>query len=216
MLWPTETIGRDGPYNTFYNGSEETSLENYNMTPVFVPWKYPSARVIAHTKSQGVAWLDGEKLEMLTDRYVYVADDPAAPLHPPANKGNKAMVYLTCIVDHYDDLRDVSLFMHAHRFSGHNNVFLDEDAAKMFNHLNPERIMRDGYMNQRCQSGPGCPAWVHPAQGEKGSNGLDPVIAKVWGQLFPGERTPEVLAQTCCAQFAVTRERIRETPLSKY
>lgn len=44
---------------------------------------------------------------------VYVADDPSAPFHPPMNKGREAIAYLTCLIDHYDELPEIMVFLHA-------------------------------------------------------------------------------------------------------
>ena len=58
-------------------------------------------------------WLEKEIPDQPTA--IYVVDDPYAPLHPPKNKGHEVMVYLTYIIDHYDELADVTMFMHAHQ-----------------------------------------------------------------------------------------------------
>ena len=58
-------------------------------------------------------WLQKEIPDQPTA--IYVVDDPSAPLHPPKNKGHEVMVYLTYIIDHYDELADVTMFMHAHQ-----------------------------------------------------------------------------------------------------
>lgn len=49
------------------------------------------------------------------DALDYVVDDPQANLTTPKNKGNEAVAYLTYIIDHYETLPDVSIFVHAHR-----------------------------------------------------------------------------------------------------
>ena len=36
--------------------------------------------------------------------YLYVTDNPSAPLTVPKNKGREAMVYLTHIINHYSNL----------------------------------------------------------------------------------------------------------------
>lgn len=41
-------------------------------------------------------------------------------------------------------------------------------------------------------------------------------MADAWAVLFPGEEVPEVMAAPCCAQFAVSRDRIRSIPLHRY
>lgn len=42
------------------------------------------------------------------------------------------------------------------------------------------------------------------------------MLAKSWSDLFPLDPIPDVLAQPCCAQFAVSRDRIQSIPLARY
>jgi Protein of unknown function (DUF3431) len=93
---------------------------------------------------------------------IYVAEDPSARLQPPKNKGNEVMIYLTYIIDHYDELCDITVFMHSHQFSWHNNPVLNFNAYEMLTRLNHDRVSREGYMNLRCDWFPGCPDWIHP------------------------------------------------------
>lgn len=148
---------------------------------------------------------------------IYTVDDPHAKLHPPKNKGHEVMVYLSYIIDFYDQLADVNIFMHSHRRAWHNNELMDRDAAQMVRHLSPERVAREGYMNLRCHWDPGCPAWLHPGNTIEDENKQEEVLlAECWTQIFPYEPVPTVLSQPCCAQFAVSGDRIRELPKHRY
>ncbi|KAL5115945.1 hypothetical protein ACEQ8H_006167 [Pleosporales sp. CAS-2024a] len=176
---------------------------------------YTSLLVVAKTKDEKIDWMHS----LLPDqpKAVYVADDPKAPLHPPANKGHEVMVYLTWIIDNYDNLPDVTMFMHAHQFTWHNDELLGNDAARMVQRLSRQRVWREGYVNMRCSWRPGCPDWMHPGETEK--NDFKPeeiLLAKSWTELFPLDEVPSVLAQPCCAQFALSRERIHAKPLAQY
>lgn len=42
------------------------------------------------------------------------------------------------------------------------------------------------------------------------------MVAQAWGEIFPYEPVPDTLAQPCCAQFAISRERIVSLPKSRY
>lgn len=42
------------------------------------------------------------------------------------------------------------------------------------------------------------------------------MLARAWGELFPDQEIPSVLAQPCCAQFAVSRDRIRSIPRARF
>lgn len=183
---------------------------------------YTRTLVMARTSGENVDWIDEELGDMLKPRglletAIYVVDDHSAPLHPPKNKGHEVMVYLSYIIDHYDTLPDISIFMHYHRYAWHNNDMMDNDAAYMVRHLSPERVTREGYMNLRCMWDPGCPAWLHPGATVRNVNKQEEeLVAAAWSELFPQDMIPTVLAQPCCAQFAVSRARIRALPQERY
>ncbi|PGH30181.1 hypothetical protein GX50_07046 [[Emmonsia] crescens] len=153
----------------------------------------------------------------------------------PANKGHEAMVYLTYIIDTYPTLPDIAIFMHSHATTWHNNDFLSSSSALTVQRLRSAKVLRDGYMNLRCHHSPGCPDHIHPVtptnpgsttgQGdsdetESQDDALNipesAVMGHAWTQLFPTTPIPRVLSQPCCAQFAVTRARIRSVPRERY
>ncbi|EGE83476.2 hypothetical protein BDDG_06420 [Blastomyces dermatitidis ATCC 18188] len=176
---------------------------------------YSRALIIPRLQKEDVSWISSQVQHV--QQFVYVVDDPSATLHPPANKGNEAMVYLTYLIDHYDNLPDIMIFMHSHGNSWHNEEPLDFKAAELINRLSSERVMRDGYMNLRCNWAPGCPDWIHPEKEEADpSKPEEAILAKAWSELFPFAEVPTVLSQACCAQFAVSRERARAIPRSRY
>ncbi|KAI1627417.1 hypothetical protein EDD37DRAFT_261070 [Exophiala viscosa] len=173
--------------------------------------------VMARTKEENVTWLDEVDLGPEINRMIYVADDPTAPLHPPKNKAHEVMIYLTYIIDFYDELPDISIFMHSHRFAWHNDDLLNWDASEMIKRLSGERVQRQGYMNMRCHWIPGCPEWIHPGRVEPDHEKLEQsLMADAWAELFPLKPIPDVLAQPCCSQFALSRNKIRELPRETY
>ncbi|KAJ6009843.1 hypothetical protein N7522_004859 [Penicillium canescens] len=199
-----------------------TSNDLYAPPPNFIPgtpkppgYKYTKTMVVARTKEEDTSWIAEELPDW--QRAIYVADDPSAPLHPPKNKGHEVMIYLTYIVDHYDRLPDVAVFMHSHQVAWHNDNLFGGDAAELLRRLNLNRVIREGYMNTRCGYGPGCPAWMHPGAIEEDESKQEEImLARAWGELFPDEAIPNVLAQPCCAQFALSRDRIRSIPHARY
>lgn len=100
-----------------------------------------NALVVVSLKSEDTSWLGG----LLKDweRYIYVADGEAlkegAKLRIPMNKGREGMVYLrywdidgcmesrrtdlvrSFIIDNYDNLPNVTLFLHSARYQWHND-----------------------------------------------------------------------------------------------
>src|SRR2546423_654635 len=158
-------LGETGPYRPEQTASK--NLGGWDPMPSFRPGTpkspgsdYTRTLVMPRMSDENVDWVYEELPDI--GKAIYVADDAGAPLHPPKNKGHEVMIYLTYILDHYDNLPDVSIFMHAHRYSWHNNDLQYHDAAEMIKMLSSERVQRLGYMNMRCQWHPGCPEWMHP------------------------------------------------------
>ncbi|KAF1841761.1 uncharacterized protein K460DRAFT_369766 [Cucurbitaria berberidis CBS 394.84] len=206
----------DGPH------AKDPDYANWNPKPNFrkgspMPpgHNYTSTLVIAKTKDEDIGWIE-EKMPYQA-KAVYVADDPTAPLHPPKNKGHEVMIYLSWIIDNYDNLPDVAMFMHAHQLTWHNDDLLSNDAHLLVTRLSRQRVWREGFVNMRCSWYPGCPDWMHPGETEKNDFKQEEVlIAKSWSELFPLDGVPSVLAQPCCAQFALSRQRIQAKPYAQY
>lgn len=188
----------------------------WSSKPLFLPGtpkppgsNYTRALVIASTTAEDVSWITTSSLSLTP--FVYIVDSPTSLLRNPKNKGHEVMVYLTYIIDHYATLPDVTLFMHAHQHSWHNNELLNHDAVEMIRRLSSEHVLRSGFVNLRCHWEPGCPDWMHPGVTVDDVNKQEETLmVQAWAELFPGEVVPLLLAQPCCAQFAVSRERIRE------
>jgi len=158
---PTETSTAEEEFNienSIGPAEEQVHYQHINMGAVakvsFQPGNlkgagdsYTKAIVIPKTIEEDVSWIEAnfggdENIR----KAIYIVDDPTAELHPPKNKGNEVMVYLSYIIDHYNNLSDVNIFMHSHRFAWHNDDLLDNDAVQMIARLSAERIQREGYM----------------------------------------------------------------------
>lgn len=207
-----------GAFNLTSHGSKSL----YAPQPNFVPGipkppgsTYTKMLVVPRTKKEDTSWIATELPDWGTA--IYVADDPKAPLHPPKNKGHEVMIYLSFIIDFYENLPDVAVFMHSHQNAWHNEELFGGDAAEILRRLSMERVIREGYMNTRCAFGPGCPAWMHPGAVEEDETKQEEVmLARAWGELFPDQPVPSVLSQPCCAQFALSRDRIRTIPRARF
>lgn len=184
-------------------------------TPKPLGSEYSRILVIAKVKEENTGWIDEELPGV--EKAIYVADDPSAAFHPPKNKGHEVMVYLTYLIDHYEEVPDVMIFMHAHRWTWHNNDLMNHDAVEMVRRLSSERVMREGYMNMRCQWQPGCPNWIHPGKIDQDVNKQEEIlVAESWSELFPREPIPQVLAAPCCGQFSLSRERVHSIPKTTF
>lgn len=205
-----------------FNHSSYDEKTLYAPQPNFIPGipkplgsEYTKMLVVPRTKKEDVSWIEKELPGWQTA--IYVADDSRAPLHPPKNKGHEVMIYLSYCIDFYDELPDVAVFIHSHQEAWHNEEIFNGDTAEILRRLSLDRVIREGYMNTRCTHGPGCPDWMHPgAVVEDESKQEEVMLARAWGELFPDEPVPSVLAQPCCAQFAVSGDRIRTIPRSRF
>ena len=76
-------------------------------------------------------------------------------------------------------------------------------------------------MNLRCHLDPGCPRWLRLDVPESDWD-LDKhreekyFTTQLWKDLYPDTPFPSAVSQPCCAQFAVSGEQIRRTPLEEY
>jgi hypothetical protein len=175
--------------------------------------------VIPKTEKEDISWMAAEIPD--APLVVYEVDKPNPEHKIPKNKGREAMVYLSYIIDHYDDLPDTVMFMHAHRHAWHNNQLMGLDAAEMVKRINHERIARMGYMNVRCHHDPGCPDWIHmdrPGGDFDFFHKPEEIYWRrnIWEEIHPGAPIPPSISGICCAQFAVSRQRIREVPIQRF
>ena len=179
---------------------------------------YTKTLVMGRLKSEDISWI--WELEGF-NRSVYTVDDEESMLKVPKNKGHEAMVYLTYIIDNYDSLPDTVLFFHPHRYTWHNNILLEQDSKKTIERLSDAHVAREGYFNARCHLDPGCPDWLHPdrppAEWDLVHKNEERFFTpRVWRELHPHAPVPHAISQPCCAQFAVSRERIRSHPRAEY
>ena len=206
--------------NTGIRGSLDsaaTSLSAHFHAGVLKPLgsTYSRVMVIPRLQTDNISWISNELPDI--DAVVYIVNDALAALHPPKNKGHEVMIYLSYIINHYENLPDIIVFMHAHRWAHHNNALLAYDAAEMIRRLNSDYVIQEGYMNMRCQWSPGCPEWLHSGDPQESLEKQEEIVlSKSWSELFPLDPLPAALGQTCCAQFALSKERVLSIPLSRF
>jgi len=79
--------------------------------------------------------------------------------------------------------------------------------------------MSQQYTNLRCVWTLGCPAEMEfdkRPEDVDSSKTTEMAYPQAFKYFFPGESLPHAVGVACCAQFAVTRERIRERPVEDY
>ena len=130
------------------------------------------------------------------------------------------MVYLSYIINKYDDLPWCSIFIHGHRDKAWHQ---EDDIIRILMGLNRVALARAGYISLRCDWYPSCPAEMRPIRHDSVVSGpeaetkaTEAAIAGNWRMMFPDEKLPETIASPCCAQFAVTRQAISRRPKADY
>ncbi|KAF3009881.1 hypothetical protein E8E13_010762 [Curvularia kusanoi] len=178
--------------------------------------KRTTAVVVASQANENATWI--EEAFPTWEQNIYRVDVPDAPLTVPRNKGRESMVYLTYIIDHYDKLPDNVLFIHPNRYQWHNDD-PDYDGLPMLRHFQLPYLEEQGYVNIRCAWALGCPAEIKPLA-EEGEH-REAVHAggdykQAFMTLFPDKKVPKEVGVSCCAQFAATKEKIRERKKEEY
>ncbi|KAI4179742.1 MAG: hypothetical protein LQ348_005334 [Seirophora lacunosa] len=183
--------------------------------------------IMAKVESADTQWV----AEHLPDwqHAVYTVDPStrnSSTLTTPLNKGHESMAYLTYIIDHYHALPSTIVFIHPHRRgfleAWHTDTPL-HDNVDALRALRIPFVQKNGYTNLRCNWNPGCEL---PHRKNKH------ITPEIWREVFAGvsrsafslkekgvkeeEYLPEEVGAACCAQFAVSRERVLHRPLSDY
>lgn len=192
------------------------------------PTKIRKTIVMGRLSSEDTDWVQAIMLDW--NHAVYFVD-LAPNQHSPTglktkmNKAKEATPYLTYIVEHYDSLPDIAVFLHAHRQSWpeawHNDA-KGYDAVNMLHELKLDVVLERGYVNLRCIATPGCPDEVQvnrdPSEEERRAELAYPYV---YGKFFnltvdEVEQQNPVVATPCCAQFAVSKAQVLSKPKAEY
>lgn len=172
--------------------------------------------VISSTRGEDIRWAKKLNLPGL-EVIQYVADDPEAQYHPPANKGHEAIMMLQYMVDFYDSLPDYVVFTHAQEHAWHVEAMFEGSTAVAMRLLDTQEVMRRGYVNLRVSWENGCPAWIDTTKKRPdGSKTEEMYMKDAFAENFPDVEVPRIMAGPCCNQFAVTREKILAVPREQY
>lgn len=177
--------------------------------------------VVASQKEEDTSWLKKRLPQWSTA--IYVVDDSTAKYQVPLNKGKEAMVYLTFLIDHYDNLPDITVFIHSLQYQWHNDD-PNYDGATVLSRLQLPYVEAEGYVNLRCVWVLGCPEEMHPNVPITNKTlPAERVFKDSYIELFRGKDesvndvvVPDAVGVSCCAQFAVSRYRVLARPKSDY
>ncbi|PYI17490.1 hypothetical protein BO86DRAFT_407277 [Aspergillus japonicus CBS 114.51] len=204
-----DAVSKGGPYRDMRSGQAAPSASAARLSKTL-----DREMVVASMKTDDVSWLYQYFPEW--HKSVYVVDDKKAQLTVKLNKGRESMVYLTYIIDNYDNLPDSILFIHPQRYQWHNDDPYYDGVPVLRNFQLPY-LQKQGYVNLRCAWILGCPAEIHPyTDSHRDDVHVGEYFKNGFKELFPGEEVPEEVGVSCCAQFAVTSWKIRQRPKKDY
>ncbi|KAJ5618577.1 hypothetical protein N7528_006688 [Penicillium herquei] len=214
-LRPQSQVAQDS-HRKWGSGTNNKLGLSYQTTPIEVP--NDGVIVMGKLREEDTAWVSAELAEWRN--YVYTVDDTTVATHTPKNKGREALPYLQYIVDHYDDLPAVIVFLHSHRdgwpAAWHTDTmeYSNVDSVRA---LQRDYVLQEGFVNLRCQLSPGCPDEMKPFRSPpKPGNTGEKHYATAWKELFGNTNVPETIAAPCCSQFAVSKDQVLKRPLSDY
>ncbi|KAJ6121419.1 hypothetical protein N7512_003884 [Penicillium capsulatum] len=180
------------------------------------------ALILGKTEGENIDWVDDFCKSFACTPYTYSLEETPEKGFLAANSsiGHEANAYLTYIVNHYDRLHPYSIFVHGMRDQWHNDVGGVRTNEQLSN-LRFEAIDANGYINLRCQADPGCPEFIylkHPGPVTIAMKYLIDVFPQQYAEIFGVDPStaPKHVGASCCAQFAVTRDRIHQRPREDY
>jgi hypothetical protein len=177
--------------------------------------------VVAATAAEDISW--ALKLKIPGFEVIhYVADDQSWPNHPQLNKGHEPTIYNTYFYDYYDKLPDIVILTHAQDVSWHMEPLFNHSLTYALRHLDLQAVMERGYANLRVSWENACPAYINTTL--RGDSGIaaegesthDAFLANFGHEPELEDDVPEILAQPCCNQFAVTRDAIRSVSKDQF
>ncbi|EPS35107.1 hypothetical protein H072_11569 [Dactylellina haptotyla CBS 200.50] len=177
--------------------------------------------VIGKIKTEDATWVQTHLSDWRPAIYAVDDQDDTDYLHVSVNKGRESMPYLTYLIDYYDDLSDINIFLHAHEDgwprAWHNEPQSENySAVRMLQLLRLDNVRERGYVNLRCNGIPGCPGELHPNRKKFDKGAIEPGWKKLWFHMYGNTSYPTAVGVGCCAQFAVTRDKVREEPKEFY
>ncbi|ETS80987.1 hypothetical protein PFICI_05989 [Pestalotiopsis fici W106-1] len=181
--------------------------------------KRTTTLVTGHTKDEDVSWLRESFRGPEYLLKIYSVDGSnSKDLHTPMNKGRETMPFLTYIIDNYNSLSDINIFLHPHRYAWHSRDTLIPDTVELIHRLNTDRVARLGYINLRCRWSPGCPVHMDTGSLVMGNDIPEQTIfGPTFRDIFGADaEMPALMGGTCCSQFAVMRETVQSVPLERW
>lgn len=209
-----------GPYSTNHDALKPINHHRFTLEKLSDATTNVTL-VVASTASEDTTWIGSDFPNITTAVYVVDTNNSSSSFKTPINKGNEAMVYLTYIINTYNDFPDIAIFTHAHLQAKHTDDLLGNSIVESLQRLRLSKIQKHGYFNLRCNWKPGgCPRYLNlhdPTRSAFEGSAEAQVLKTAWSELFPGlKEVPEWVSQPYGGQFATTRDAIHKIPLQSW
>ena len=121
----------------------------HNRAPVEIEIDIENNTALEIDKESAIAAFTGKNK---SESVLLPKISPVLPLTIVPNRGAESMAYLTAIIDHYHDLPDLMVFMHAHRDAWHTLLSQDWTLRRLATHppLDPTLSSTNGYHALGC------------------------------------------------------------------
>lgn len=140
------------------------------------------------------------------------------PLRIIPTQGRESLAYLTAIIDHYDDLPDLMLFMHAHDVSWHTFQLGQRWSLQRLKVIGP-RNLSSGFMQLGCYKLDDAYMFTRVVDAnfdlpDRFRESIVGHFMQAWtepgglGEIFGESLPPPYIRAACCATFAVEKKAI--------
>ncbi|KAJ5591836.1 uncharacterized protein N7459_002205 [Penicillium hispanicum] len=188
-----------------------------NAVPVIVPHETAEdvAIIAGKTRDDNVDWIFDFCEEFLCTPYIYTMDeDPEENfLLPYSTNGRESSVYLSYMIDYYDQLHPYNIFIHSREEQWHSDI-AGPNTRNVLSNLRLDAVSLKGYANLRCSNDLGCPSTMHqknPLRHDLEYQYLMDELPNLYAHFLGADpsEAPVDIGHQCCAQFAVTSEKIQ-------
>ncbi|CAK4032266.1 Hypothetical predicted protein [Lecanosticta acicola] len=204
-------------HHAFQQTAQQSHHESVQYSPEAQISNISINLVVATLAADDISWTSTLPIPNL-NIIRYESDSPFASFHPPVARGREALIYHTYLHDFYDDLPDISIFIHSHENPWHVDPALRQSMTFALSQLDVHQVMRKQYFNLRVSWKDACPAWINTTKTpEESIKQEEPFMAEAFHANFGHDvPVPEILAGPCCSQFAVTRDAIQRRSKEEY
>lgn len=209
-------------YKLFDNDTKQNEIAGW---PEWLLDVAPQIREVA-SKAERQLLKQGKNV---TSEIVLETISPILPLHITPNRGAESVAYISAILDHWDTMADIMIFIHAHRTSWHTVIGQDWALNRLAYHA--PNLTGVGYVPINCLEEDYYPLSALELDNydanviiQKGTphRWRETLLARfrqAWREVsghWLGEKLPTKVEVPCCASFVTTSKAIKSRPREFY